>query len=379
MEASSVEEQIRTLREYIALVPKHKGTENLLYNLKKRLSKLEYDLEKKLEKAKKGRASTSSPYSIKKEGAGQIVLIGTTNSGKSTFLNTLTNVKAEVGVYDFTTKLPELGMLEYEDVKIQMVELPALFEHMNVKQGNGRQILSAIRNTDAILLLIDISTDPIAQMDLIVSELESANVRLNRPKLPVVIEKTGQGGIVVVFQGKRIEGSRKDIVDLLLERKIHNAIIKIADNCTLSDIIDALNANLVSKKAIIIANKGDIEMSRQHFQALIRQYAKKFPIHAVSALKKIGVMELKKEIYQLLEVIRVYTKEPGKDVSPNPIVLPKESVVQDVARRLHNKFFKNFKYAKIYRPLPQNPRRLTQKQVGLNYELEDKDIIQFYT
>ncbi len=378
MQASSLEEQIKTLREYIALVPKHKGTENLLYNLKKRLSKLQYELEKKLEKVKKGRSSSVSPFSIKKEGAGQIVIIGATNAGKSSLLKALTGVDVEIAAYNFTTKLPALGMMKYEDILIQMIELPAIFENMNVKQGNGRQILSAIRNSDAILILIDISIDPISQMELILRELESANIRLNMPKLPVVIEKTGSGGIVVIFHGKRIDSNRKDIVDLLVDRKIHNAIVRITDTCTLDDVIDALNTKLISKKAIIVANKGDVEGSRHNFWILKRRYGDRFQIHPISVLKNKGITELSRKIFDLLEVIRVYTKEPGKEPSPIPIVLPKKAVVQDVAERLHNKFLENFKYAKLFRQDSKDRRKMTKKQVGINYELQDKDIIQFY-
>ncbi len=379
MDASSLEEQIRTLREYIAAVPKHKGTENLLYNLKKRLSKLLFEQEKKLEKVKKGRSSAVSPFSIKKEGAGQVVIIGTTNSGKSSLLTTLTNVETEIADYNFTTQLPVIGMMDYEDILIQMVELPAIFEHMNGKGGNGRQILSAIRNSDAVILIIDLSTDPLPQMNLILSELESANIRLNIRKLPVSIMKTGEGGIVVTFQGTRIESNRKDIVELLQERKIHNAIVKIADNCTRADVLDALNANIANKKAILVANKGDLEGSKKNFKKLTKGYAQKFTILAMSMVKKIGVLSLKSKIYKQLEVIRIYTKEPGKAPSPKAIVLPKGSVVEDVAKKLHKLFFSSFKYARIMRPHPKIKKKFTRKQVGLNYELQDCDIVQFYT
>ena len=377
MQAGSLEEQIKTLREYIAAVPKHKGTENLLYNLKKRLSKLQYEQEKKLERTKKGRSTGTSPFSIKKEGAGQIVIIGTTNTGKSSILNKLTNVGVEIADYNFTTQLPVIGMMDYEDLRIQLIELPAMFEHMNVKGGNGRQILSAIRNSDAVILLIDLSNNPLSQMDLILRELESANIRLNISKLPINIIKTGQGGIVVISQGQRIESSRKDVVDLLLERKIHNAIVKISDNCTREDVLDALNSNMVNQKAIIVANKGDIEKSRENYRTLVKQYSKQFPIFAISVLKNIGLLNLKREIYKQLDVLRVYTKEPGKGVSPKPIVLPKGAVVQDVAMRLHNRFLKSFKYAKITRTAQKEDKDII-KQVGINYELQDRDIIQFY-
>ncbi|HUX98314.1 MAG TPA: GTPase [Candidatus Deferrimicrobium sp.] len=376
MEANTLEEQITTLREYIAAVPKHKGTENLLYTLKKRLSKLQYEQDKRIEKAKKGRSTAVSPFSIKKEGAGQIVIIGMANSGKSSLLKALTTIDVEIADYPFTTQLPQIGMFKYENVLIQIIELPAIFQDMNVKEGSGRQILSAIRNADVVVILLDLSSDPLAQMELILTELASANIRLNIPKLPVNITKTGSGGIVVVFHGERIESNRKDIVDLLMDRKIHNAIVKISDNCRLDDVIDALNHKIANKKAIIVANKGDIEGSKENFRELAKHYAKRFQILPVSLTKNAGILLLMQELYKQLEVIRVYTKEPGKDPSPKPIVLPRGAVVEDVATRLHNKFLNNFKYAKITHS--DTNKAVTKKQVGLNYELEDGDIIQFF-
>ncbi|NVM54192.1 MAG: 50S ribosome-binding GTPase, partial [Candidatus Helarchaeota archaeon] len=316
-------------------------------------------------------------FSIKKEGAGQIAIVGVTNSGKSSLIKILTNVDTEIAGYPFTTQLPVVGMMPYEDLLIQLIELPAIFEHMNVKGGNGRQILSAIRNADAIILIVDISIDPLPQMNLILSELESANIRLNMRKLPVIITKTGSGGIVVIFQGKRIDSKRKDIVDLLLDRKIHNAIVKISDNCSSYDIIDALNYNIANINAIIVANKGDLDGSKENFRTLAKHYSKQFQILPISVSKNLGILNLKQEIFKHLDVLRVYSKEPGKGVSPKPIVLPKGAIVQDVAKHLHNRFLKNFKYAKITRQPTKS--QVTKKQVGINYELQDRDIIQFYT
>lgn len=379
MEANSIEEQIKTLREYIAAIPKHKGTENLLYNLKKRLSKLLFEQEKRIEKAKKGRSSVISPFSIRKEGAGQVVIIGGTNSGKSSLLSTLTNVETEIADYPFTTQLPVIGMMKYEDILVQLIELPAIFEHMNVKSGNGRQILSAIRNSDAVVILIDLAQEPISQMNLILSELETANIRLNVPRMPVQITKTGQGGIVVIFQGTRIESNRRDIVELLKDRKIHNAVVKISDDCSREDVLDALNANIANKKAIIVANKGELKGSKKNYRLLTKNYSSIFRILGISIHKKIGYLSLSEEIFKQLEVIRIYTKEQGKDPSPKPVVLSSGSVVEDLAERLHNKFLDGFKYARIMRPNPPHmEKKYTILQVGMNYKLEDCDIVQFY-
>jgi len=378
MEATTLEDQIKTLREYIATIPKEKGTEKLLSSLKKSLSKLEYKLEKQIEKAKKAKSVIVSPFSIKKDGAGQVVIIGITKSGKSALLNALTNVNTEVGDYPFKTQLPVIGMVQYEDVRIQLIELPAIMEDLNKKEGNGRQILSAIRNADAVLIIIDISVEPLSQMELILKELEMANIRLNKPKLPVNITKTGSGGIIVAYQGPNSTCDRKTIMDLLQDRKIRNAVVKVYENCIVDDIIDALNSKIANKIAIIAANKGDIEGSKENFQVLMDNYAYQFRIVPISISKKVGFTELRKELFELLRVIRVYTKEPGKERSLKPIILPNGSVVEDIAKRLHEKFLINFKYAKITRQKRRENSKVTKIQVGLNYELEDRDTVQFF-
>ncbi|GAH33396.1 unnamed protein product, partial [marine sediment metagenome] len=127
------------------------------------------------------------------------------------------------------------------------------------------------------------------------------------------------------------------------------------------------------------ANKGDLLGSKKNFKKLTKVYAENFQIIPFSTVKKIGFLSLESEIYKQLEVMRVYTKEPGKDPSPKPIILPVGAVVEELAKKLRNIFLSSFKYARIMRPHPKIPKKFTRKQVGLNYELQDRDIVQFYT
>ena len=146
--ASTTSEKIKSLQKMLQEVPKHKGTEKLRMEIKSKLAKLKERSEK--ERQKKG----VSGISVKKEGAAQIVLVGSTNSGKSTFLNKMTRTKILVADYPFTTIKPEIGILDYDGVKLQIVEMPALFENFEESE-NGPAYLSIIRQADLIILFFN--------------------------------------------------------------------------------------------------------------------------------------------------------------------------------------------------------------------------------
>ena len=138
--AKTREEKILYLEEMIRLLPKHKGAETVHAQLRKKLAKL---------KEQKPKKTGQRPrWSVKKEGAGQVCLIGLTNSGKSTLLKELTGVDVDIAPYEYTTTLPEFGMMKYEDVWIQIVEIPSTFDP---------EVMSVAYNTDLILVLLDLN------------------------------------------------------------------------------------------------------------------------------------------------------------------------------------------------------------------------------
>jgi len=147
--AISAEEKISALKKMLAKCPVHKNTEKLRQEIKTKISKFK----KKIEKDKQQKKSTTG-ISVKKEGAAQIVLVGSTNSGKSTFLNKMTRTKVLIADYPFTTIKPEIGILDYDGVKLQMVEIPALFEDFEDSE-NGMALLSIIRQADLIILFFN--------------------------------------------------------------------------------------------------------------------------------------------------------------------------------------------------------------------------------
>ena len=368
LEAKTLEEKIRTLEEFLSLVPKHKGTEKLIALHRSRLVKLKKELEKR-QMARKG--SGFSPFSIPKEGDAQIVLTGVRSSGKSALLSALTNVKVEIGK---PTIEPIQGIAVCcNGVQLQMIEAPALFEGAGRGMGNGRQILGLIRNADLIAIIIDLTQDIEWQYNLLMNELYNADIRLNVPPPPIEIERTGSGGILV-FGAERYNIDPNDIKEFLMESGIRNAVVRIFGKVELKDVIDCLDGSITYKKAIIVATKGDVPGTSKSYQNLLELVDNKFKVIPTTAIKRKGLDDVLNESFRQLNLIRIWTKS-DKGIADRPLVMKKGATVRDVAERIHSTFVKYFKYAVIRRM----NERIPAKRVGLNYELKDGDIVQIVT
>ncbi|MAG48031.1 hypothetical protein CL617_05475 [archaeon] len=171
-EASSIPEKIKALQEMLSTAPSHKGTENLRNGIKQKIAKYK-ELQEKTKKASK---RGSSKFSIKKEGAATIVLIGITNSGKSTLLKELTNAKVDIADYPHTTTKPEVGTLDYKKVKIQVIEIPPFVENLTETE-DGPALLGIIRLADLIVIVLNLNENINTQIKLIHNELEQAAIK----------------------------------------------------------------------------------------------------------------------------------------------------------------------------------------------------------
>jgi len=285
--AKSKEEKIAALQEMIKTLPKHKGSEHQLSELKHRLAKLkkEADIARKSGRAK-------PKFSIRKEGAATICLLGETNTGKSALLNALTNAHAEVADYPYTTKLPEVGMMQYKDVQLQIIELPSSFD---------REILSILEICDEIVVLIDATQD--------------------------------------------IDKQRQVMMRILRE-----------------------DFESSGKPYFFVATKSDSK------DASLMKVRGSYGYLEVSALFGENLEELKDLMWKNLEMIRIYTKEPGKPKMVPAIALKKGATVRDVARQIHKDFLKDFRFARIF-----NSTKFSGKNVGIDYVVQDEDIIEIHT
>lgn len=366
-QARSPKEKLKALEKMLSLIPKHKGTEKMQMQIKRKISKIKEEMETKSRKLGHG-----PTFNVKKEGAAQIALVGLPNSGKSSLLAHLTNADVAVHNYPFTTTMPTPGMMEYKDVQIQLVEIPAVIKDVSLGKGLGLQILSAIRVADAVALIIDLSEDPVEQMSTILNELEKGGINLNEEPPHVEIIKKAEGGIDI--RGKQyFHGDEQILKELLLKEKIHNAIIVFRSDTTLEQFQEALDESLAFKPAIILATKGDIKNSKKNF-ALLKKYYNDYDIVPISAEKRINLEHAQEAIYQSLNIIRVYTKTPGEKVAYPPITMKPHSTVYDASGRIHKHFQKEFKYAKIWGP----SAKYDGQKVGSDHILQDGDIVEVH-
>ncbi len=373
MDAKTIEEKIKALEEFISAVPKHKGTENLLYWARRRLRELREELEER----RRRRSGRGPSFFIEKEGAAQIVLLGLANSGKSMLLKRLTNADVEVADYPYTTRKPVPGMLAFEDIQFQLIEAPALMPGAADGVAWGSRVLGLARNADGIIIVLDGAHRPLEQLKIILEELRKAHIHVKKPRGRVVIEK-GRGGsnIRVVISGRLIGCTVADIVNLLKNYRIYNALVKIYGDVTIDDVEKAIFGNISYKPTIILVNKVDLPGARRAYERIARIVPKDIPVLPVSAKTGEGLDRLGRILFDTLELIRVYTKQPNHDEpAKKPLILRRGATVLDVARSIHSMFVENFKYARIWGPSAKFPG----ERVGLEHEVSDGDIVEIHT
>jgi uncharacterized protein len=251
--ASTPGERLEKLREMYRLLPKHKGTEKLQSDLKQKISQLKDELEVAKGSGKKVGVS----YRVPHEGAGQISLVGSPNAGKSALLASLTHAHPEVAAYPFTTRTPQPGIMMWQDVPIQLVDLPPIsLEFLEP------WVPSIIRSTDAALLVTDMGSDDVAE------------------------------AIEAVLQ--RLAATHTELVGTLP--------------------FDADDEAIRHVKTLMVANKMDADGASERLEVIRDWLGPKFPILAISVQERQGLETLREAAYHLLGVLRVYTKVPGKPV-----------------------------------------------------------------
>ena len=365
--------KIQLLQEFLSLIPKHKGTAKLCVQVKKQIATLKKEIEaKKQKKQSKGR----SKFFIDKEGAAQIALIGLSNVGKSSLLSAITNASVKISPRPYTTKIPIPGMFNFRDVQFQILETPALIKGASDGKAWGLQTLALARNADGLIVMVDLSQDPIGQLSLILSELEKIRIIVNKPKGQVIIERKHRGfGLQNRLIGKLVGCTIKDVKKLLESYRIKDAIIKIFGEVTLDEIEDALFENTTYKPVIIVANKIDLFRAKEKFQLLRTYNNDQFPILPVSCKNREGLEILGEILFKSLEIICVYTKEPNiKSFSKKPFVLKKGATIKDLAKNIHSDFNKKFSFAKVW----SKRLNFSPQKVGSTFILEDNDVVELH-
>jgi len=310
-QAKTTDEKIRALENMMAVIPKHKGTEKIRAQLKSRMAKLKEELQRKPTIGK-----TEQAFYIKREGTAQILLLGPPNTGKSTLFSKMTNALSEVADYPFTTQKPIPGMMRFENLQIQLVDTPPIqLDHVEPGFSN------LLRNADALLLVVDLTEDPIFQVEILLEVLKEMRIRVG---------------------GRRADPS--------------------------------LEAGWAYLKAVLLANKCDFKNAMKTYGGLEAQYKETFPVLPISAKEGMNIEELKREVYQILGIIRVYTKAPGGDPDlSEPVVLKRGSTVEDVELSIHKDFLKKLRYARIW-----GSGKFDGQMVKRDYPLSEGDVVELH-
>ena len=374
--ARTPREKMEKMQEFLKYVPQHKGTMKLRGEIKRKIALIRSDLEDKKRKGV-GKSSGGPKLFIEKEGSAQIALIGMTNVGKSCLMSATTNSKVLVTPTPYSTHEPVPGIMNYGDVQFQLIEAPAVMKGSADGRGTGNVTLGLARNADGVILMVDLSRNPVEQLELTLAELEKSRVLVNKPSGRVTINRRHAGtALRVILLGHLIDCSMRDVEDLLKEYKIHDAIVRISGDVRLEDVEDAIFETTIYKPAVIAANKLDLKGAEANLRILKKYVNGKLPIIAMSCERKEGLDELGKAVFDSLGVIRVYTKEPGsKEETGRPFALKRGATINDLAKNIHKEFVQNFLFAMVYaKRLPFSP-----KKVGLNFVLEDGDVVEVHT
>ena len=310
-QASTPAEKVAALEDLIATVPKHKGTDKLRADLRRRLSQL------RKEAASKKSGGRGDLYAVQKEGAAQIALVGFPNSGKSSILACLTNADPVIAEYPLSTLTPLPGMMPFEDIQIQLVDLPPIGN-----ESTDGWVSGILRYADALLLIVDLAEDPDIQAELLIGQFERWNIHIISNLMP----------------------------------QISNPLLKTR----------------VLKSALIVANKRDLLSTDDNFIRLRGKYENLCQCISVSTLRKENIEELKREIFRMSGIIRVYSKPPGKEPDlSTPFTIPTGSTVLDLARFVHKDFIFNLKFARIW-----GSAKFEGQRVEKSHVLKDRDIVE---
>lgn len=308
-EAESDSERIAYLEEMYSIVPKHKGTDKLRADLRRKLSKL-----KAASQTKKKAGKHESAFSIDKEGAGQVVLVGHTNVGKSALVAALTNAEPEVSDFPFTTWKPSPGMMPIDNIQVQLIDTPPLN-----RDFIEPEFMDMIRRSDLILLMVDLQAEPITQLEKSLALLEEHRI--------VPAHRVEEFS----------EEQRSTFIPLL-----------------------------------VLVNKVDDESYDEDYEVFKELCGEACSMVSLSVKSLRNIDGLKNAIFDLLEIIRVYSKAPGKEPDLTaPFVLEKGETVEEFAKKVHLDFYEKLKAARIW-----GKGVYDGQMVGRDHVLHDSDIVE---
>lgn len=327
--ATNAADRVAALEEMLRLVPKHKASEKLQLQIKQKIKSAREDVQRA---QKSGGHASHDVFSVPRQGAGQVVLLGAANVGKSSIVGTLTHAKVEIADFPFSTHAAVPGMAHHEDVPIQLVDMPPIME------GHAQPgMLNAYRRADALLIVIDLTSIEV------VDQFEQALKLLHDHQMRPVTTPTPDFG-----------------EDEMEDRDL-----------------DAIDASALPKRALLVANKLDAPGAVENldtFRELVSGELEHLQVRGISTMSGEGMKELLADLFHLLNVIRVYAKKPGKPADKEaPFILPVGSTVVEMAEHIHKDMAEKLKTARIWGGTVHDGQQVTG-----NHVLTDKNIVELH-
>lgn len=307
-------EKLRMAEELLRMMPKHKGTDKLQAEMKAKISKLK----KQIEGGEKSHGARQAPAHdhIEKEGAGQLILIGPPNCGKSSLVDALTHAEPLIGDYPYTTREPMTGMMDFETIHLQLIDTPPISPETYENYLSG-----LIRNADAVILVADLAAKTMA------------------PDLSFVLDK---------LEEKRI-------------------ILKPAKGETPDD-------PRLSFKPTLICGHKEYDDESGEMREKLKEMFPAFKMVMTSIIDDDSLADFAKAAFDALDIIRIYTKPIGKEADfADPVILPIGGTVEQAAVHLHKDFAKKLKFAKIW-----GQGKYDGQRVQSDFALSDGDILEFH-
>jgi uncharacterized protein len=363
---ATIEDQIKEIEEEILNTQKNKATEHHIGKLKAKIAKLRAQLE--LHKIKGGGGGRR--YYIKKSGDATVALVGFPSVGKSSLLNYLTDAQSEVAAYHFTTLEVIPGIMEYKGAKIQILDMPGIIKGAARGKGRGREVITAARAADIILLLGDVFN---YRLDILERELYEAGIRMDKQPPDIHLTPETKGGIIIRSTVQLTKMTEAEVADIIRAYGIVNANVTIREDIDTDDLVDFLAGNRVYIPSVIAINKFDLKyegVEKKIEETIGGNYLK------ASVTMTQGLDELRDTIYNKLGFIRIYLKpKGGKADMKDPLVLLDGCTVKSVCEHLHRDFVNLFRYALVWGDSAKFPGQ----SVGLSHTLKDGDVVSIIT
>lgn len=376
----NLDEKIAELKERLNKTTPNKATMKSICQIKAQIAKLERRRQDRIFEGV-GKSSGGSSFDLKKTGDSSVALIGFPSVGKSTLLNKLTNAQSKIAAYEFTTLEAIPGLMEYRHAKIMLIDLPGIIKGASEGKGFGRRILSVAKTADLILLMLDIWNMPHFQYHMIIDELHTIGIRMDRFPPLISVTQLKSGGVSLNSTVSLTQLDLEMAREICREFRLINVQIIAHQDITPDQLIDRLNGNCVYIPSLIICNKMDISTPEQEkFLEEVEKEGRQ--IIRISAETGMNLDLLSEEIFHKLDLIRLYLKPKGEKADlVEPLVVPRGSDVRYVAEKIHRDFVDRFRFAFVQHATKEEDDMLPlvekrKWKVGLDYVLRDYDVVQ---